>query len=127
MIGKFNTKLLFTNYVMKFMERNHIKRCTSTKNYLIYNLPLNSKYHCSDNKKVLGKMKDEYGEKPILKFVDLKSKMYSVLDESNNEKVQSKGHNGFIEFYNTLFKKKILRHTMRRIGSKNHNLGTYKN
>ena len=47
------------------------------------NLPLSSKYYCSDNKKVLGKMKDEYeyGEKSILKFVGLKSKMYSILDE----------------------------------------------
>ena len=52
-----------------------------------------------------------------------------MLDESNNKRIKSKGHNGFIEFqefYDTLFKKKILRHTMRRIGSKNHNLGTYK-
>ena len=55
--------------------------------------------------------------------------MYSILDESNNEKITSKGHNGFIEFqefYDTLFKKKFLRNTMRKIGSKNHNLGTYK-
>ena len=47
--------------------------------------------------------------------------MYSILDESNNEKITSKGHNGFIEFqefYDTLFKKKILRHTMRGIKSK---------
>ena len=54
--------------------------------------------------------------------------MYSILDESNNEKITSKSHNGFVEvqkFYNTFFKKKILRYTMRRIGSKNHNLGTY--
>ena len=54
--------------------------------------------------------------------------MYSILDESNNEKITSKGHNGLIEFqefYDTLFTKKILRHTMRRIGSKNHNLCTY--
>ena len=54
--------------------------------------------------------------------------MYSILDETNNEKITSKDHNGFIdfqEFYNTLFKKKILRDTMGRIGSKNHNLGTY--
>ena len=53
--------------------------------------------------------------------------MYSILDEGNNEKITSKGHNDFIEFqefYNTLFKKKVLRHTMRRIGSKNHNLDT---
>ena len=33
------------------------------------NLPLSSKYYCSNNKKVLGKMKDEYGGKLILKFV----------------------------------------------------------
>ena len=73
-------------------------------------------------------MKDEYDGKAIVKFVGLKSKMYSILDESNNEKITSKGHNAFIEFqefYDTLFKKKILKHTMRRIGSKNHNLGTY--
>ena len=73
-------------------------------------------------------MKDEYGGKSILKFVGLKSEMYSILDESNNEKITSKGHNGVIEiqeFYNTLFKKNILRHTMRRIGSKSYNIGIY--
>ena len=31
-------------------------------------------------------MKDEYGRKPILKFVGLKSKMYSIVDEISNEK-----------------------------------------
>ena len=73
-------------------------------------------------------MKDKYGGKSIFKFVGLKSKMYSILDESNDEKITSKAHNGFKEFqefYDTLFTKKILRHTMRRIGSKNHNLSTY--
>ena len=53
--------------------------------------------------------------------------MYSIFDESNNGKITSKGHNAFKEFqefYDTLFKKKILRHTMRGIKSKNHNLGT---
>ena len=62
-------------------------------NYLV-----SSKYYCSDNKKVLGKMKDEYGGKSILKIVGLKSKMYSILDENNNEKITSKCRNGFIEF-----------------------------
>ena len=54
--------------------------------------------------------------------------MYSILDESNNKKITRKDHSGFIEFQefcDALFKKKILRHTMRRIGSKNHNLGNY--
>ena len=60
------------------------------------NFPVKSKYYCSDNKKVISKMKDEYRGKSILKFVGLKSKMYSILDESNNEKITIKGHNGFI-------------------------------
>ena len=62
------------------------------------NLPLSSKYYCSNNKKVLSKMKGEYGGKSVLKFVGLKPKMYSILNESNNEKITSKGHNGFTEF-----------------------------
>ena len=73
------------------------------------NFPVSSKYYCSDNKKVLGKIKDEYDGKSILKFLGLKSKMYSILDESKNEKITSKSHNGFTEsqeFYDTLFKKK---------------------
>ena len=57
-----------------------------------------SKYYCSDNKKVVGKMKDEYVEKSIIKFIGLNSKMYSILEESNNKKSTSKGHNAFIEF-----------------------------
>ena len=93
--------------------------CKYKELFDLSNLSLSSKYYCSDNKKALGKMKDEYGGKSILKFAGLKSKMYSILHESNNEKITSKCHNGFIEFlefYDTLFKKKILRHTMRRIG-----------
>ena len=55
--------------------------------------------------------------------------MYSILDESSNERSTNKGHNAFIEFqefHDTLFQKKILRHQIRGIKSKNHNLGTYK-
>ena len=73
-------------------------------------------------------MKDEYDGKSILKFAGLKSKMYSILDESSNEKSTNKGHNAFIEFqefYDTLFKKNNLRHTMGGIKSKNHMFGTY--
>ena len=32
-------------------------------------------------------MKDEHGGKSFLKFVGLKTKMYSLLDESNDEKI----------------------------------------
>ena len=77
----------------------------------LINFPVSSKYYCSDDKKVVGKMKDEYSGKSIVKFVGLKSKMYSILDESNNERSTLKCHNAFIqfqEFYNTLFKKRFL-------------------
>ena len=132
MIRKFNTRLLFTDtdsLCYELHEKNPYKKMYKYKELFdLSNFPVSSKYYCSDNKKVLGKMKDEYGGKSILKFVGLKSKMYSILDESNNEKSTKKGHNVFIEFqeiHDILLKKKILRHTRRRKKSKNHNLGTY--
>ena len=39
------------------------------------NFPVSSKYYCSNNKKVLGKRKNGYDERSIVKFVGLKSKM----------------------------------------------------
>ena len=81
-----------------------------------------TKYFCSHNKKVVGKVKDEYDGLLILKFIGLKSKMYSILDKNDNEKCTNKGHNAFIkfqEFCDTLFQKKIFRHTMRGIKFKN--------
>ena len=92
------------------------------------NYPKRSKYFCNDNKKLVGKKKDEYRGLLILKFIGLKSKMYPILGENNNEKCTNKGHNAFIEFqefYDTLFQKRIFRHTMKGIKSKNHNLRTY--
>ena len=49
-------------------------------------------------KQIVGKMKDEYGRKSMLKFVGIKWKMYSIIDESSNEKNTNKGHNAFTEF-----------------------------
>ena len=54
--------------------------------------------------------------------------MYSILDENNTEKSTNKGHNSFPdfnEFRDTLFHKNILRHKIREIKTKNHNIGTY--
>ena len=112
------------------MEKNHIKKmCKYKELFDLSNFPKSSKYYCDENKKIVSKMKDEYVGKWILKFVGLKLKMYSILDESSNEKSTNRGHNAFIEFqefHDTLFQKKILRHQLRGIKSNNHNLGTYK-
>ena len=115
---------------MNYMGKNHIKKSTSTKNYFIKVIFLKvANIIVMRIKKIDGKMKDEYGGKPIFKFAGLKSKMHSILDESSNEESTNKGHNAFIEFqefHNTLFQKKILRHQMRGIKSKNYTLRTYK-
>ena len=73
-------------------------------------------------------MKDEYEGIVIKEFIGLRSKMYSILDTKNNEKSTHKGHNSYIKYgevCDTLFDKKVLRHEMRRIKSKNHSLITY--
>ena len=43
------------------------------------------------NKKVLGKMKDEYNGRPIAEFVGLRPKMYSILEADGHEKKKAKG------------------------------------
>ena len=79
------------------------------------NFRVSSKYFCKDNKKVVGKMKDEYSGKPILKFAGLKSKMYSILDESSDEKSTNKGHNALYRI------SRISRHTISEKDSQTHN------
>ena len=45
------------------------------------------------NKKVVGKMKDEFKGKVISEFVGLKSKMYSLVDVDGEESKKAKGFN----------------------------------
>ena len=76
---------------------------------------------------VVGKMKIVYKEIPINKFVELKSKMYSMLSDDGKESNTAKGVNtatDFNEFIDTLFNK-IIRYKMKRIQSKKHKLGKY--
>ena len=73
-------------------------------------------------------MKGQYSGNVIKEFIGLRSKMYSILDTTDNEKNTHKGHNSYIkhgEFFDTLYDKKVLRHKMRGIKSKNHSLITY--
>ena len=92
MIIKFNTGLLFTDTNSLCYEihgKKPLKQMYKYKELFdLSNFPKSSKY---ENKKIVGKMKDEYGGKSILKFVGLKSKIHLILDESSNEKSTNKG------------------------------------
>ena len=51
------------------------------------NFPKDSTYFCNDNKKVAGKMKDEYAGIAIYEYSVTKSKIYSIRDVNNCKKV----------------------------------------
>ena len=87
-----------------------------------------SKFFNETNKKVIGKMKDEFGGVFKTEFVGLKSKMYSIKKIDGKEYNTAKGMSIATEFDNFkdfLFNKKLVRHKMKRIQSKKHKLGTY--
>ena len=90
--------------------------------------PVNSKFFDITNKKVTGKMKDEFKAEIIHEFVGLKSKMFSSITVKDEDVVKAKGVNKKIrheEFGEILFNKKVIRHNMKRIQSKLHRIGTY--
>ena len=84
------------------------------------------------NKKIVGKMKDEFQGKIISEFSGLKSKMYSLVDVDGEESKKAKGVNRSVvrgirhkKFVNVLFNKGVMRHKMKRIQSRLQKIGTY--
>ena len=55
--------------------------------------PVDLKFYDCTNKKVLGKMKDEFKGKIITEFIGLNSKMYSLTGIDNKEICKAKGVN----------------------------------
>ena len=77
-------------------------------------------------------MKDEFKGKIITEFIELKSKMYYLVDLDGEESKKAKGVNKGIvrglrhkNFFYVLFGKKFMRNRMKRIQSKLHRIGTY--
>ena len=91
-----------------------------------------SKYSDASNKLVIGKMKDETRGVASEEFVGLKPKMYSFLVDDNSEHKKAKGVNKNViaiilhnEYKDVLLNNKCLIHSVNRIQSKDHRIGTF--
>ena len=95
--------------------------------------PENSEFYFKENKKVIGKFKDETAGVPIDDFIGLKRKMYSVsLDNGKNSK-KAKGVKKHVirkdishqDYQDVLNESKILHHQMKTIRSDCHQISSY--
>ena len=125
-------KLLFTDtnsLVYEIKDGNVYEQFFKDKHLFDFSgYPKDSVYYDSLNKYVLGKMKDELNRTKIAEFVGLKSKMYSLIAENDKEVNKAKGVNLKLrhnEYLDVLFNKKVVRHKMKKIQSKLHEIGTY--
>ena len=95
--------------------------------------PKDSLYFSVENKKVIGKFKDEAAGMPIREFIGLRSKMYSyVKDNGKNEKT-AKGVRKYVikknithdNYKDCLLNGKQMLHSMRTIRSDHPQIGSY--
>ena len=124
---KFNAELLFTDtdsLVYEIKSENIYEEFFKWKDLFDFNnYSKYSIFYDDTNKKVIGKMKNEYGGVIIDQFIRLKSKMYSIRKINGSKSSSAKGVNiatEFNEFKDVLFNKKIIKHKMKRIQAKKH-------
>ena len=128
----FNAKLLFTDtnsLTYEIKSGKVYEKFYQWKNLFDFsNYSKDSKFFNDTNKKVIGKMRDEYGGAIIDQFIELKSKMYSIKRIDGSESSTTKGVNiatKFNEFKDVLLNKNVIRHKKKRIQAKKHKIGTY--
>ena len=132
MKSRFDAKLLFTDAdsLVYEIKTEDVHEGFYQDKYLFdfSEYPLDSKFFDPVNKKVIGKMKDDFKGRIISEFFGLMSKMYSLISVDDEEVTKAKGVNKKIKhkkFVDVLFNKKVIRHNMKRIQSKLHRIGTY--
>ena len=106
-------------FMKNFLKNKHLSDLS--------NYPKDSKFFDSANKVVIAKVKDKLKRIPINKLIKLKSKMYCIVSENDEEVNTAKGVNistEFKEYKNVLLDKKFIRHKMKRIQSKLHKIDT---
>ena len=121
-IKKIDAELLFTDADSLTYEDVYENFYKDKYLFDLSNYPKDSKFFDPANENVIRKMKDVDKGKPIREFVGIKSKIHSTLLDDGKEFNTAKGVNTvmkFNEYKDILFNKKITRHKMRRIQSKN--------
>ena len=128
-----DVKLFFTEtdgLVYEIKGVNVYEQCFRDKHLFDFSgYPKDSVYYCDVNKKMLGKMKDEFNGVKIDEYVGLKSKIHPLIAENDLEVNKAKGVDLVLrhkEYFDVLFNKKVIRHKMKIIQSELHRLGTYK-
>ena len=109
---KFDAEFLFTDtdsVTYEIKSENVYEEFFKWKDLFDFsNFPKGSKFFDDTNKKVIGKMKDEFGGVMVEQFVGLKSKLYSMKKIDVKEYNTAKGVSiatEFIKFKDVLFKK----------------------
>ena len=94
--------------------------------------PSDSKFYFSENKKVIGKFKDETAGVPIREFIGLKSKMYSISLDSGKDSKKAKGVKKNVirkdishgDYLDVLHQSKVMHHRMKTIRSDCHQISS---
>ena len=130
-VSKFDCRLLLTDtdslvYEIKGVDNVYEHLDKELFDFSEYDK--SSEYYDNSNKKIIGKMKDEMGSKIIAEFNGLRSKMYSIATVDDEKLVRAIGANKELmhsESVDVLFGKKVVRHCMKRILTKENKIGTY--
>ena len=131
-----SSRLLFTDtdsLMYEIKTEDVYKDFSSDKDMLDFsNYSTKWKYYDDLNKLGVGKMTDETAGVATEEIVGLKPKIYSYLVDDNSEHKKAKGVNKNVvatishyEYKDVLLNKECLRHSMNRIQSKDHRIGTY--
>ena len=130
-----NSRLLFTDtdsLMYEIKTEDVYEDFSNNKEMFDFsNCSIKSQYYDNSNKLVVGKMKDETAGVAVEEFAGLKPKMYSYLVNDNSEHKKGKGVNRNVvattnhnKYKDVLLSKKCLKHSMNRIQSKYHRIGT---
>ena len=95
--------------------------------------PSDSKFYFAENKKVIGKFKDETAGVPIREFIGLKSKMYSISLDNDKDSKKAKGVKKNVvkkgishrDYLQVLSQSKVMHHRMKTIRSDCHQISSY--